>query len=147
MNALSTITIALVALLLSGCAAWAGKEPMNTNLDDERPVVTLALANDEVAVGLPELEQLKAQLLLALRRANPADFGALADELGDAKCFIAGGSGHIGAWQLGVRRGEAVLVRQQMPRAPMMLFHVARVSYDGGIWQVQGVSIEKVSAR
>lgn len=120
---------------------------MSTDQQDGQSAVVLRLASNEVTVGLSDLEQLKTALLAALRDKNPTDYGWLIEELSEAKCFIAGESAHVGGWQLGVRDGEPVLVRQQMPRAPLMLFHVARLTHDNGRWHVRSLSIEKVKGR
>lgn len=109
----------------------------------------IVLAEGARRISVEDLQQIKRELLAVLRSKNPEDYGHLIPELEQhsAAMILPDGQMAIGSWNLRVEQGQAVLERQQMPRAPLMRFYEAELAFDKGQWRVVDVTIKKVRGR
>jgi hypothetical protein len=140
----------LATVLIGGCGATTTGSERMTSDNTATPKAYLELADGVKSVTTADLESIRQALRTALadspKGSGPADYEPLAKELEGAGAFIApDGTARIGRWTLQTRDGQAVLVRQQFPRAPVMFFHVARLTNEKGQWTVRDIAIEKVA--
>ena len=93
-----------------------------------------------------DLKQLKLNLIEALKQEqSPEAYRHLIEELKMySHPIITDNSALIGRWRLKMERESVWLERQQMPRAPVMLFHLAELEFSCGLWQVKKVTYKKV---
>lgn len=94
-----------------------------------------------------DLSAIRVALRAALM-AKPEENLPLVQELDRAAIAIDdAGLARLGAWTLGVQGDTPTLVRQQMPRQPVMHFHVAPLSFEDGQWAVTAIKLQKVRGR
>lgn len=109
--------------------------------------VVLDLPTGPRVLSPADLAAIRAALRDALL-AGASELQPLVPELDRAGIVIDdAGRALLGPWTLGVRDGVPTLVRQQMPRQPVMLFHVAPLAFEDGRWEVTGVHLQKVRGR
>ncbi|MGS2763148.1 hypothetical protein [Sinomicrobium sp. M5D2P9] len=92
------------------------------------------------------LKQLKLRLIEALKQQqSPEAYGYLIEELQRySHPIITDSTAFIGQWRLKTERQSLWLERQQMPRAPLMLFHLAELVFADGQWKVKKITYKKV---
>jgi len=110
------------------------------------PMITIQRPGGDLRITLEALEEIRQRLVASLRKMQPpADYAHLVAEAEkDARPMIIGNTAHIGAWQLINRDNRLLLERQQMPRAPLMLFYEAPLEWKDGQWQVLAINRKSV---
>lgn len=109
--------------------------------------VVLELEQKELKVSITDLRQMRGALIEKLGE-DPVRYTALLQELEFAAVLIDDQrQAHIGAWTLTDQNGKPELLRQQMPRATHMIFHIAVLSQKNGLWTVDKVVLQRVKAR
>ncbi|MEN5208645.1 hypothetical protein ABE493_11060 [Stenotrophomonas terrae] len=144
---MSSVLVGL--LLMAGGCVQINQRDQPVTAPSLPAYVVLKLASGERRIDQGELEAIQHELVAALQRQLPqADYAILAEEARQATRFI--GPDHvarIGLWTLQVRAGRPVLVRQQLPRAAVMLSHIAHLTEKDGRWIVQSLALEKLRGR
>lgn len=91
------------------------------------------------------LKQLKLRLIQALKQHQPEAYDHLIKELQMySQPFLTDSTAFIGRWRLRTERESLWLEHQQMPRAPLMLFHLAELVFTNGQWKVKKITYKKV---
>lgn len=115
---------------------------------DKRQQATFDLASGRVVVTQAEFVRIRDAVVAFLKNSEHESRDELVQELEDAAPFFnENGAGRIGFWQLTQRGDELRLLRQQFPRAPVMIFHYAVLAYDGKTWKVVRFGYERVRGR
>ena len=97
------------------------------------------------ALNASDLAGIKISLDEALAKGVVPEFAQLRTELEHAGIFADGsGRAHIGTWTLSDSEGDLRLVRQQFPRAPIMVFYIASLARVDGRWAVTQVTPQRV---
>lgn len=146
------LAFACIATTLLGCASCSTPaERPEPRIAESRmqPYIDLQTQDAVHRFTVEDLERIKPSLLAALKAGGAEEYPALADELEhrSAAMILPEGRAMIGAWTLRSIDGRATLERQQMPRAPLMLFHRASLSLVGERWQVDKIDVVKVRGR
>jgi hypothetical protein len=105
--------------------------------------VEIELLDGKARISGEALEQIKLELMEVLRQKEPAeDYARLLKELEhfapmtQPKYNVV----CIGHWRFKVQNKSALLEYQQMPRAPVMRFYRAPLSFENGRWKVTDVT-------
>lgn len=135
---------AILALVISLLAATTAVAQSNMTPPNDRPeVARVETPNGLIFVTLDQMKALEAEFLDVLSRSKPiSNYQHLIDELKNHSAAMIGygGVARIGSWRLIYKDGENYLERQQMPRAPHMLFFYARVDTSGPKLTITGVN-------
>lgn len=147
--AFACITTTLL-LCCAACSTPAERPEPRIAESRMQPYIDLQTQDAVHRFTVEDLERIKPSLLAALKAGGAEEeYPVLADELEhrSAAMILPEGRAMIGAWTLRSIDGRATLERQQMPRAPLMLFHRASLSLVGDRWQVDKIDVVKVRGR
>jgi hypothetical protein len=121
--------------------------------------IEIELSSGTWQISVKDLEQMKGELLELLKQKESVElYRYLIEDLPrDAPMiwpkgtvtpmFLPHGTACIGRWNVIVRDGAALLQRQQMPRAPIMLFNEAPLFIENGQGHVSDVRIVTIHGR
>jgi len=118
-------------------------EPISDNPMQDTLLITYKDSTYQMTIG--GLKQLKLRLIQALKQHQPEAYDHLIKELQMySQPFLTDSTAFIGRWRLRTERESLWLEHQQMPRAPLMLFHLAELVFADGQWKVKKITYKKV---
>ncbi|MDR2925968.1 MAG: hypothetical protein LBU76_08515 [Azoarcus sp.] len=132
----------LCSMIFGGNFAAGEKDFMDESVTIPCPRVDLHITPET-------LEVIRKKLLETLKKQQPPEnYAHLVKEAEKAKPMILeGNNAHIGAWKLICRGNALLLERQQIPRAPQMLFFEAPLEWRDGQWHVLSVNSVRVRGK